>query len=97
MFIFYVPNLHDCDSDREHDQGDPLPGVQRPAQDEHREERRGEDLELVRHLVRHRVEVRQRLVQDVVLEGVDGGGHDELAALLRLAQHLAEEGLPGRP
>ena len=60
--VVRVPNLHDCDSDREHDQGDPLPRVQRPAQDEHREERRGEDLELVRHLVRHGVEVGERLV-----------------------------------
>ena len=58
-----APNLDDCDSDREHDQGDPLPRVQRPAQDEHREERRGEDLELVRHLVCYRVEVSERLVE----------------------------------
>ena len=81
-------HLYESNSSHEDEQGQPLVDAQIPPQHGHGEQGRGQDLQLVGHLVGGCVQVGEGDVQQVVLERVDPRGDRQLQRLHGLVQDL---------
>lgn len=93
QFRLRVCQLHEDHPREEDHERRPLFLEEAAPQDEHREQGRGEDLELVGDLVGGGVQIRRRNIQQVVLEDVGERRHAHLECVERLADDGAVQRL----
>mmetsp|Transcript_73215 Transcript_73215/g.191922 ORF Transcript_73215/g.191922 Transcript_73215/m.191922 type:complete len:232 (-) Transcript_73215:185-880(-) len=73
--------LHEQHATQEDEEGAPLGGVQGLPEQHHAQQRGGEDLQLVRHLLHSRAQLQQAEEHEIVLHRVEQRGHADLQRL----------------